>query len=116
MSTQITLRESQLRNWAVIIRECKESGVNVTEFCNQRGISKHAYYYWFRKVREELFRQEECFVEISDRSEEPHVSEPAVKDTCKEIEIRINNICISVPLSATREQLENVIGAASHAE
>ena len=35
MSTQIAIKQSQLQNWAIVIKECKESGLKVADFCNQ---------------------------------------------------------------------------------
>ena len=41
-----------MAQWQSIIKECKESGMTVAEFCEDRNISWHAYYYWLRKIRE----------------------------------------------------------------
>ena len=42
----------RMAQWQSIIKECKESGMTVAEFCEERNISWHAYYYWLRKIRE----------------------------------------------------------------
>lgn len=42
----------RMAQWQSIIKECKESGMTVAEFCEDRNISWHAYYYWLRKIRE----------------------------------------------------------------
>ena len=39
----------RMAQWQSIIKECKESGMTVAEFCEDRNISWHAYYYWLRK-------------------------------------------------------------------
>ncbi|SHI44813.1 hypothetical protein SAMN02745671_00658, partial [Anaerovibrio lipolyticus DSM 3074] len=36
----------RMAQWQSIIKECKESGMTVAEFCEDRNISWHAYYYW----------------------------------------------------------------------
>ena len=45
-------KEYRLSQWAQIMQERRESGLKVYEFCEQRGINKHAYYYWLRRLRE----------------------------------------------------------------
>ena len=44
-----------MAQWQSIIKECKESGMTVAAFCEDRNISWHAYYYWLRKIREYIF-------------------------------------------------------------
>ena len=39
-------KELRLAQWAGIIKEQKESGLTVKDWCNQNGITKDAYYYW----------------------------------------------------------------------
>ena len=42
--------------WAQIIQERKASGTSVKEFCQNRGIGRHAYFYWQRKLREVAYQ------------------------------------------------------------
>ena len=35
-----------------MLRECKESGLTVKNWCAERGITEHAYYYRLRKLRQ----------------------------------------------------------------
>ena len=44
--------------WQSIIKECKESGMSVTKFCEDRNIRCHAYYYWLRKIREYMSQED----------------------------------------------------------
>jgi len=34
-----------------VIQERQNSGQNIKDFCQATGISRHAYYYWQRKLR-----------------------------------------------------------------
>lgn len=113
MSTQIAIKQSQLQNWAIVIKECKESGLKVADFCNQHGISKHAYYYWFKKVRAELFSSQNSFVEISGKTDSES-SDRSSTFTNENIEVHVNGISLSVPMSVTKEKLEMILGAACH--
>ena len=46
--------EYRAQNWAMVIRECGNSGLSNREFCRQRGISEKTYYYWLRKLRSQM--------------------------------------------------------------
>ena len=45
-------QEYQLSFWSTMIQERVESGMPVTQWCKDKGLSKHAYYYWLEKLRE----------------------------------------------------------------
>lgn len=44
--------EYQLQEWSGMLRECKESGLTVKNWCAEHGIPEHAYYYRLRKLRQ----------------------------------------------------------------
>lgn len=46
--------EYRAQTWAMLIRECKESGMSNKDFCLQRGVSEKSFYYWQRKFREQV--------------------------------------------------------------
>jgi putative transposase len=52
MDTQKATEEYRLSKWAQIIQSRIDSGQNVEEFCKAAGITKNAYFYWQRKLRE----------------------------------------------------------------
>ena len=55
MGDALTVRaEYRMQNWAVVIQECRTSGLTNKEFCRQRGISEKSYYYWLRKLRDHV--------------------------------------------------------------
>lgn len=45
-------REYRLSQWTQIIQARVDSGKTVKDFCQEKGISKDAYYYWQHKLRE----------------------------------------------------------------
>ena len=45
------VQQLRLQHWAEIIRSCQASGLAVTDWIRENGISKYQYYYWYRKVR-----------------------------------------------------------------
>ena len=46
--------EYRAQTWAMLIRECKASGMTNKEFCEQRGVSEKSFYYWQKKLRTDL--------------------------------------------------------------
>ena len=46
--------EYRVQQWAVLIQECSASGLTNKEFCRQRGISEKSFYYWQRKLRQQI--------------------------------------------------------------
>ena len=55
MADVLTVRnEYRAQQWAMLIQECKGSGMTNKEFCIQRGVSEKSFYYWQRKLREQI--------------------------------------------------------------
>ncbi|MGI6412280.1 MAG: IS66 family insertion sequence element accessory protein TnpA [Syntrophomonadaceae bacterium] len=52
MDTRRVAEEYRLSQWMNVIKEQQCSGQNIKEFCQDKGISRHAYFYWRRKIRE----------------------------------------------------------------
>ena len=46
--------EYRVQQWAAVIRECNASGLSNREFCRQRGITEKTFYYWLRKLRDQM--------------------------------------------------------------
>ncbi len=52
MNTRLAKAEYRMSKWALVIKEKQECSQTIREFCEVRGISEHAYYYWLRKLRD----------------------------------------------------------------
>lgn len=56
-----TIREEKTelrhREWAEQIQECQSSGMTVTAWCKEKGISQHTYYSRLNVVRKELLKR-----------------------------------------------------------
>lgn len=50
---KVTYHKTRFRQsqWEDLIRTCQSSGLKVDDWCVQNQISRHAYYYWLRKIR-----------------------------------------------------------------
>ncbi len=40
--------------WKQRLEEIKQSDLTVGEWCSQNGVSKHAYYYWRKKILDSI--------------------------------------------------------------
>ena len=52
MNTKLATSQIRLKNWAAIIQDRKQSGLSVNDYCSQHQLSRDAYYYWLRKIKE----------------------------------------------------------------
>lgn len=51
-------RQHNIQQWKKIIMDRCNSGLMVDEYCKQNDISRHAYFYWLRIIREEEIQSE----------------------------------------------------------
>ena len=51
MNTREIATEYRLAQWTQMIQERVASGETIKDFCQRRGISRQAYFYWQRKLR-----------------------------------------------------------------
>ena len=57
MNTKLATSRMRTGQWADIIKDCKESGLKVDDYCAQHSLSRNAYFYWLRKVKEAALTQ-----------------------------------------------------------
>lgn len=57
MSAKTILHQAMLNEWATRIADQKASGLNVSEWCIRNGLTKDKYFYWKRKIKDELISQ-----------------------------------------------------------
>lgn len=50
---EVTYVKTKLRQeqWEKLIADCQNSGLKVDDWCLKNNVSRHAYYYWLRKIR-----------------------------------------------------------------
>lgn len=46
--------EYRAQTWAMLLQECRASGMTNKDFCEQRGVSEKSFYYWQRKLRQQI--------------------------------------------------------------
>lgn len=42
--------EINIQKWSSIIEECRNSGMQITQWCKEKDVCKSQYYYWQRKI------------------------------------------------------------------
>ena len=57
MDTKLATQQIRIQQWAAIIKDRISSGLKVDDYCRQHDISRDAYYYWLRKVKEAALTQ-----------------------------------------------------------
>ena len=92
--------------WQSIIKECKEFGMTVAEFCEDRNISWHAYYYWLRKIRECITQPQTTETEFVQLPSPTEVTAPTNPGT---ITIHIGGVAVEVEGNVNRASLKNVL-------
>ena len=55
MADVLAVRDAyRAQQWEMVVQECAASGLSNREFCRQRGISEKSFYYWQRKLRQQI--------------------------------------------------------------
>ena len=57
MSTKQILHQAMLNKWASRIANQQASGLTVAEWCRRNEVSRDSYFYWKRKLKDELITQ-----------------------------------------------------------
>lgn len=61
------MNQKSLELWKQRIADRKGSGLNVTDWCAKNNLTKHAYYYWWKRVEADVQKNDASiprFVEI----------------------------------------------------
>ena len=97
--------------WAMLIKERRESGMTVREWCHDRNIKESRYYYWLRILRRDAVENEQHrqqvspFVELPANIRQEQVFRPAAAV------IQKRNIIIEVTESASADFIAKVMEA-----
>ena len=114
MNTKLATSQIRLKNWAAIIQDRKQSGLSVNDYCSQHQLSRDAYYYWLRKIKENLL-VESGFVEVA--SPVPFPLQKAQPSDSKEMmQLCFQGMQLDIPLSVSRDTLLMIIEVAAHAQ
>lgn len=99
MNTTLATTQIKIQNWALIIKNQKNSGLKVIDYCSKHSISKDAYYYWYRKVKETAL-QERGFVELT---QSPSVPAALKTSVASEFQIQYGDIQVFLPVTVPKD-------------
>ena len=105
MDTRLATRQYRLNKWADIIHDRCESGMNVSEYCHMHDISKNSYYYWLKKLKENVLETSGVtFAEIT-----PYSTATDGDSKTKDISVSIGGAVINIPEGTSKELLSMVV-------
>ncbi len=92
------MNQKSLELWKQRIADRKGSGLSVTDWCEKNNLTKHAYYYWWKRVEADVQKSDASiprFVEIESAYIAP-------KKTMKlELQVTWNDINLTISDSDT---------------
>jgi len=111
--------EMRIMQWTPIIRECRGSGMPVKAWCNQNNVNEKQFYYWQRRIREELF---DTLKKTEVPSQPNFVQLPAPADSIRhssfkaDIILHIENSVLEISNTASEDLLSKVLKVMSNAK
>ena len=124
--TNVTVRTLKKTYWAKIIAQCTkdriEKGGTITQWCIEHGISEKSYWYYHKKIgdqlAEELFEQQEspgteAIPSVSFLPLEPPSQSPAVMHENKAVP-RCGSLTVELSENITDTFLERLIRVMAH--
>lgn len=115
--TRLATRQIRIKEWSMIFKDRIESGMRVDDFCKSRGISRDAYYYWLRKVKDAAIEASGVkFVELKEPKQlpAPTKTESVEKNFIPQASITIGKMNISVNSNTPKELIKNLIEVAAN--
>lgn len=123
-NTQLATKKIRLEQWARIIQDRNSSGMTIDQYCDARGLSRNAYYYWLRKLKHaalEVVNSESKdveFVELKAPSvrQASDTQQTGAKAFHTEAMITCGAFSISVNSATSKELLRNLVEVVSRVE
>lgn len=110
MDTQKVAAEYRMSQWVQVIQARRDSGQSIKDFCQTAGISRNAYFYWQKKLREtacmELMQKEEPRSIVA--GDWVQLASESMQQTTEVLEIEINGCRITVTSETNHDLLKKV--------
>lgn len=117
IDTKLATIQIHTKQWASIIQDCPSSGLKVDDYCEQHSLSRNAYYYWQRKVKEAALSQA-GFVEIQTdtlKAETGLADSPSGSRFFPQIVLSVNGVSVGINQDTPMPLLSQVLGVIRHA-
>ncbi len=112
---EVTYAKTKFRQeqWEKLIIDCQSSGLNVHVWCEQNHVSRHAYYYWLRKIRKKACESvlpaiqnqnsSVAFAKVEVKTPKPNVMAPVI--------IHLSSATLEVREGTSQQTIETVLSA-----
>lgn len=113
MDTREVAHEVRRQQWALVMKERRESGLTIREYCRAHGIKEKTFYYWQRRLREAVcenltLRQETAMTPAPSFAEVRMPVEDSGKDM---IRVRLGETEVEIGGDASPASIEAVLRA-----
>lgn len=110
--------EVRLSQWTSIIEECAQSGLPKTKWCTENNVDIKQFFYWQRKVREEVYNEIKTkSLPVTTFAE---LSVPPVQAVIPNVDtgaaIRFNDVVIEINNNCSVELLQTILTVSAHAK
>ncbi|SEP94720.1 IS66 family insertion sequence element accessory protein TnpA [Butyrivibrio sp. TB] len=127
MNAKQKIYQATMTKWAALIKDQKDSGLTIRQWCDQKNVSFHAYNYWkhiLKKsvvdsvmpdivlISQPLVQSSNCEM-ILPESGESHNSR-ILPDTTTPVSISLGDVHIEIGASASDDVIANIIKAVRH--
>lgn len=113
MDTRQVAHEVHRQQWAMVMKERRESGQTIREYCRGHGIKEKTFYYWQRRLREAVcenlaLRQETAIAPAPSFAE----LKMPVENPCKDvIRVRLGDAEVEIGGDVSPTAIEAVLRA-----
>lgn len=110
MDIKIATANYRSSKWMEIMRDRKNSGLTVKDYCQLKDISRHAYYYWQRKLRKSActkLAKQEAQVNLPPPGW-AKLSPELAGSLAKSIEVEVSGCSIKVSEDTNLDLLKNI--------
>jgi len=88
------MNQKSLEIWKQRIADKKASGLNVTDWCYKNNLSKHAFYYWMKRVKVDI-QKSDVSLPVFAEVEPEHISPEKVVKSGLQITWHDINLTVS---------------------
>lgn len=99
------------RQWLAMVRQRKESGLTIKDWCEQNGVSQHAYYYRLRMLREQAASADPVFAELTPPAEVSAVTDTNLENLNSTAVLRYKDLTIGLSNQASADLIANIVRA-----
>lgn len=128
MNAKQKIHQATMTKWAALIKEQKNSGLTIRQWCDQKNVFFHAYNYWKHILKESvvdsvmpdivpisqpLVPSSNCEMILPESGES--YNSRILPDTTTPVSISLGDVHIEIGASASDDVIANIIKAVRHA-